>query len=172
MNGKLHIYCGDGKGKTTAAMGLALRAAGSGKTVWIAQLLKDGTSAELAALAGVPGVQIIPQTRRFGFIWTLTAEEKAEARDYYSGLLEAAFSRAEGEGLLVVDEALGAVNTGMVDLDRLLTLLDSRPAGLEVALTGRNPAQPLLDRADYVTEMKKVKHPFDQGLPARRGIEY
>lgn len=171
MNGKLHIYCGDGKGKTTAAMGLALRAAGSGKTVWLVQLLKDGTSAELAALAGVPGVHIIPQTRRFGFIWTLTAEEKAAARDYYSGLLEEAFSQA-AEGLLVVDEALGAVNTGMVDADRLLALLDSRPAELEVALTGRDPVQPLLDRADYVTEMKKVKHPFDLGLPARRGIEY
>ena len=94
MSGLIHIYCGDGKGKTTAAMGLAIRAAGSGRRVLILQFLKDGRSSEFASLAHVPNIEVIPQTRRFGFTWTLSEEEKAQARDYNSALLEDAFARA------------------------------------------------------------------------------
>ena len=165
MAGLIHIYCGDGKGKTTAAMGLALRAAGSGRKVLLLQFLKDGKSAEFASLAHVPGIAVVPQTRSFGFSWTLTDAERAEAKTYYTGLLEDAFRRAGGFGLLVLDEA-------MVDEARLLELLAQRPAELEVVLTGRDPSQAMQDAADYVTEMRKVKHPFEQGVPAREGIEY
>ena len=172
MLGLVHIYCGDGKGKTTAAMGLALRAAGSGKRVLLLQFLKDGTSSEFASLCHVPGIKVIPQTRTFGFSWTLSDEEKAEARDYYSGLLEEAFQQCAGFGLLVLDEALGACTAGMLDEVRLLTLLETRPDGVEVVLTGRDPSQALLDEADYVTEMRKIKHPYSRGVTAREGIEY
>lgn len=172
MLGLVHIYCGDGKGKTTAAMGLALRVAGSGKQVLLLQFLKDGTSSELTSLCRVPGIKVIPQTRTFGFSWTLSDEEKAEARDYYSGLLESAFRQCTGFGLLVLDEALGACTAGMLDESRLLALLEARPDGLEVVLTGRDPSQALLDEADYVTEMRKIKHPYTQGITARKGIEY
>ena len=108
MSGLIHIYCGDGKGKTTAAMGLAIRAAGSGRRVLILQFLKDGRSSEFASLAHVPNIEVIPQTRRFGFTWTLSEEEKAQARDYNSALLEDAFARAGDFDLLVLDEAVGA----------------------------------------------------------------
>ena len=172
MAGLIHIYCGDGKGKTTAAMGLALRAAGSGRKVLLLQFLKDGKSAEFASLAHVPGIAVVPQTRSFGFSWTLTDAERAEAKTYYTGLLEDAFRRAGGFGLLVLDEAMGACATGMVEEARLLELLAQRPAELEVVLTGRDPSQAMQDAADYVTEMRKVKHPFEQGVPAREGIEY
>ncbi len=172
MQGLIHIYCGDGKGKTTAAIGLAVRAAGSGKKVLLLQFFKDGRSSEFSALAHVPGIEVIPQTRTFGFSWTLTPEEKEEARDYYAGLLEEAFRRAGGFGLLVLDEAMSACTTGMIDVARLLALLREKPAELEVVLTGRNPSQALLDAADYVTEMKKIRHPYGQGVPARKGIEY
>ena len=172
MPGLIHIYCGDGKGKTTAALGLALRAAGSGKKALLLQFFKDGKSSEFAALAHVPGIETVPQTRTFGFSWTLTAEEKAEARAYYSRLLEGAFRRGGDFELLVLDEAMSACTTGMIGEDRLLSLLAGKPAELEVVLTGRNPSQALLDAADYVTEMKKIKHPYERGVAARKGIEY
>lgn len=172
MRGLIHIYCGDGKGKTTAAIGLAVRAAGSGKKVLLLQFFKDGKSSEFSALAHVPGIETVPQTRTFGFSWTLTPEEKEEARGYYAGLLEEAFRRAGGFDLLVLDEAMSACTTGMIDETRLLALLAGKPAELEVVLTGRNPSQALLDAADYVTEMKKIKHPYERGVAARKGIEY
>lgn len=172
MPGLIHIYCGDGKGKTTAALGLALRAAGSGKRVLLLQFLKDGKSSEFAALAQIPGIEVIPQTRTFGFSWTLTEEERREAQAYYSGLLEEAFRRCVDYELLVLDEAVGACGAGIIEEARLLELLEARPGELEIVLTGRNPSQALLGAADYVTEMKKIKHPFERGLPARKGIEY
>ena len=172
MAGLIHIYCGDGKGKTTAAMGLAVRCAGSGRRVLVLQFFKDGKSSEFAALAYVPGVAVIPQTRSFGFSWTLSPAEKEEARAYYSGLLEEAFDRSSDYDLLVLDEAMSACTTGMIDEARLLALLAGKPAELEVVLTGRNPSQALLDAADYVTEMKKIKHPYERGVAARKGIEY
>ena len=172
MSGLIHIYCGDGKGKTTAAMGLAIRAAGSGRRVLILQFLKDGRSSEFASIAHVPNIEVVPQTKRFGFTWTLSEEEKAQARDYCSALLEDAFARAGDFDLLVLDEAVGACASGMIGEVRLLALLEARPAELEVVLTGRGPSQALLDAAGYVTEMVKRKHPFDQGTPAREGIEF
>ena len=115
---------------------------------------------------------MVPQTKRFGFTWTLSEEEKAQARDYNSALLEDAFARAGDFDLLVLDEAVGACASGMIGEVRLLALLEARPAELEVVLTGRGPSQALLDAAGYVTEMVKRKHPFDQGTPAREGIEF
>ena len=172
MSGLLHIYCGDGKGKTTAAMGLAVRCAGSGRKVLLVQFLKDGKSSEFASLDRVPNIETVPQTRIFGFSWTRTPEEKAEAGVYYTGLLEDAFRRCGEFDLLILDEVLGACSTGMVDEGRLLELLERKPDALEVVLTGRGPSQALQDRADYVTEMKMVKHPFEKGVPAREGIEF
>ena len=172
MRGLLHIYCGDGKGKTTAALGLALRTAGSGGRVLLLQFLKDGKSSEFAALARVPGIETVPQTKTFGFSWTLSPEEKRAAADYYSALLEDAFARAGAYDLLVLDEALGACAAGMLREERLLELLAARPEGLEAVLTGRGPSEALLAAADYVTEMRKLKHPYELGVPARLGIEF
>ena len=115
---------------------------------------------------------MICQTRTFGFSWTLSEAEKAEAKDYYSGLLEEAFHRAAEADVLVLDEMMSACTTGMTSEGRLLELLREKPAKLEVLLTGRNPSQALLDAADYVTEMKKIKHPYERGVAARKGIEY
>lgn len=172
MPGLIHIYCGDGKGKTTAALGLAVREAGSGQRVLLLQFLKDGKSSEFAALARIPQIETVPQTQTFGFTWTLTPEEKREAAAYYAALLEEAFRRAEDFDLLVLDEALGACAAGLLDEARLLSLLDGKPEPLEIVLTGRNPSQDLRNRAHYVSEIKMVKHPFQQGVSARRGIEY
>lgn len=242
MNGLVHIYCGDGKGKTTAALGLALRAAGNGVPVVIARFLKNDGSGEVGILENVPGVYLFHCERQFGFTWTMSEEQKAEAGEYFTGLFERAWEMGcktaredvEGAGkadgcmagenwgsdsvsdgssrrdtgvcdtgasisespvsgapvsgspasapltsppceiraLLVLDEIMAAVNSGFVANESLLAALDHRPDGLEVVLTGRGPSEELLSRADYVTEMRAVKHPYEKGVGARKGVEY
>ena len=172
MKGLIHLYCGEGKGKTTAAMGLALRAAGAGKRVLVLQFFKDGSSSEVRALGRFDNVDVVEHRRQFGFFWTLSDAEKEEARVYYTGLLEEVMAESGAYDLLVLDEAMSACTNRVIDEGRLLDLLAGKPEGLEVVLTGRDPSQAMIDRADYVTEMKKIKHPFDRGVPARRGVEF
>ena len=162
----IHLYCGDGKGKTTAALGLALRAYGAGFAVVVAQFLKTMPSGELTALAALPGVQVIRGTRDFGFTWTLSEADRAALRAEQDAILQRALAAcpASGETLLVLDEAVGAYTYGYLDHAPLLAYLEAVPKHVEVVLTGRDPAPELLARADYVTEMKKVRHPFDRGV--------
>ena len=168
----IHIYCGDGKGKTTAAMGLAMRAAGHGRRVIIAQFLKNGKSGERTALSALPTVELLPVPEVVKFTFQMTEEERRQEAERQSELLEAAFRAAEGAGLLVLDELCAALSAGMVALSRALALLDSRPEGLEVVITGRDPSPELLERAGYITEMVKRRHPFDRGVQAREGVEW
>lgn len=174
MAGLIHIYCGENKGKTTASVGLSVRAAGAGKKVLFTQYLKRGDSAELKSLALIPGIKTMVCHKPYGFIWTMSAEEKAAARADFSGLFEEAAGLAEAEAydLLVLDEILGAIACEMVPEEAVLDFLKNKPENLEVVLTGRDPSEALIELADYVTEMKKIKHPFDQGVQARYGIEY
>ncbi|MDM8240175.1 cob(I)yrinic acid a,c-diamide adenosyltransferase [Pseudoflavonifractor phocaeensis] len=166
----LHLYCGNGKGKTTAAMGLALRAAGRGKRVVIAQFLKGANSGERFALAQLPQVTLLPVPDAVIFSFRMTEEERrAEARRYQD-LLAQIRREAPGCFLLVLDEACAAVNTGLLPLEDLLACLDSLEC--EVVLTGRDPAPQLVERADYITSMEAVRHPFEQGISARKGIEF
>ena len=169
----IHIYCGDGKGKTTAAMGLALRAAGSGRPVVLAQFLKDGTSSELNILRQLPKVQVAVCEEQFGFFWNMKKEQREAAAKAYRALFERAAGEAQnGAFLLVMDELIAAYNHELVDRERVLAFLRGKPEGLEIVLTGREPAPELLDLADYVSEIRKRKHPFEQGIAAREGIEY
>ena len=138
----------------------------------LVQFLKSGHSGERAALSALPTVDLLPLPEQMKFVWTMTEEEKQTEALRQTGLLEEAFRRAQGADLLVLDELCAAVTTGLVPLPRVLSLLDSCPEGLEVVITGRDPDPALLDRADYVTEMKKLRHPFDQGKNARKGIEF
>lgn len=171
-SGMVHIYCGDGKGKTSAAVGLAARAAGAGLSVLFAQFLKTGDSAELAALERVGGVDVVLPARSFGFVWTLSDAQKNQMREVYAAFWRELAKQAEGYDVFVADELLDAINLGLVDLAEAVAWLRGRRAGLEVVLTGRDPAPELLELADYVSEVRKVKHPFDRGVAARRGIEY
>ncbi|MDO4260800.1 MAG: cob(I)yrinic acid a,c-diamide adenosyltransferase [Eubacteriales bacterium] len=170
--GCLQIYCGDGKGKTTAAVGLAVRAAGTGLKVLFCQVMKDGTSGEVEMLKKL-GVSYQCCTDRFGFFWNMTDAQKEEAAKAYTDVFldAAAQARAEDYDLFVVDEFMSAYNHGLIDQKKALTFLMERPERLEIVLTGRDPGEELLELADYVTEMRKIKHPFDRGIPARRGIE-
>ena len=172
MAGLIHIYCGDGKGKTTASVGLAIRAAGTGKQVIFTQFFKDGSSGEVGVLRQVSGIRTLHCTKRYGLYFRMTEEEKKLAQRDYTALLEQALRLARDADLLILDEVISACNHGTVPQSMLEEFLDRKPEGLEVVMTGRNPAEALLERADYVTEMKKIKHPFDQGIPARKGVEF
>ena len=167
----IHLYCGDGKGKTTAAVGLAVRAAGSGMKVLFVQFFKSGKSSEVEALEKLMIVTAHPGVH-YGRYKTLNDEKKTEVRDSYAELLDDVIAHAEKFDLIVLDEAVSAYNYAMIDGERLTEFLRLEGNRREIVLTGRNPLPELIELSDYVTEMKKVKHPFDGGTAARKGIEY
>lgn len=166
----LHLYCGNGKGKTTAAMGLALRAAGRGKRVVIAQFLKGADSGERLVLSQLPQVTLLPVPDTVKFSFRMTDEERQAEAQRYQQLLSLICKEAQDCFLLVLDEACAAVSTGLLPLDELLSCLDR--LNCEVVITGRDPAPQLVERADYITSMEAVRHPFTQGVTARQGIEF
>ena len=167
--GLVHLYCGDGKGKTTAAMGLALRALGQGMRVAVVQFLKNGTSGELeplkklgaAVYSGQPGAK---------FTFQMNAEEKAQATKENNARLAEALQQPCD--LLSLDEICAARNSGMVDEALAKQAVLERPQHREVVLTGRNPEAWMVEAADYITEMQPRRHPYEQGIPARQGIEF
>ena len=172
MKGLIHIYCGDGKGKTSAALGLAVRAAGRGLKVQVVRFLKNDQSGEVAALVKIPGIRVTSCERSFGFSWNMNQEQKAEAAAYYTELFEKAWKMGGEQDVLVLDELCGAVDLGFVPEELVLAAIGRKPEHLEVVLTGRNPSRRLLELADYVTEMKMIRHPYENGIQARAGIEY
>ena len=170
--GLVHIYCGDGKGKTSAAVGLAVRAAGSGLRVGIVRFLKTDRSGEVSILKTIPGIRILPCEREFGFVPSMDEKTRREAAEYNLGQFRRAVELSGQLDLLILDEILAAVNYGMVPEQEVLSLMKERPEHLELVLTGRGPKAGFLELADYVSEIKKIKHPFDEGILARKGIEY
>ncbi|MBR4206066.1 MAG: cob(I)yrinic acid a,c-diamide adenosyltransferase [Clostridia bacterium] len=168
----IHLYHGDGKGKTTAAVGLAARAAGAGMRVLFAQFFKDGSSSEIASLNLLPGVTTAHPGLHYGRFKTMTDKQRSEIHQSYCAMLSDVIRRAADFDLIVLDEAVSAFGYGMLEKDELLGFLRDEGGRREIVLTGRNPAPELKKLADYVTEMKKEKHPFDVGVTARRGVEY
>ena len=167
--GLLHLYYGDGKGKTTAAMGLALRALGSGKKVVVLQFLKGGQSGEIPLLEQL-GAKIYRGKAGQKFVFQMNEAEKAATRDLQNRNLAAAMT--EDADLLVLDEAGSAWELDMVDKALLQKAVLARPAAQECVLTAHAAPRWMLDAADYVTEMKCCRHPYQKGLAARKGIEY
>ena len=168
----VHIYCGDGKGKTTAAVGLSVRAAGAGKRVVFAQFFKSGESSEIGSLRQLEGISLRhckSVNKRFA---RMTVAEKAQAGEAHRAFFREIVETAKSADLVVFDEVLSAVRRGTVPEEMVLAFLKEKPETLEVVLTGRGPTEALLAAADYVTEMRKVKHPFDRGIAAREGIEF
>ncbi len=172
--GLIHIYTGEGKGKTTASIGLAVRAAGQGLKVLFVQFFKEdrASSGEKEVLRSI-GIELIRSNCRHP-AFTKDKTDSSKVRELISGAYVHAKKKASaGEiDLLVLDEVMSAVNGGWIDQFDLIGFLDEKPAGLEVALTGRDAPPELVQMADYVTEMLKIKHPFDSGVNARKGIEY
>ena len=172
--GLIEVYCGDGKGKTTAAIGLAVRAAGCGMRVLFVRFLKNEHSGELTILDKIPGIHVIHMNRDFGFVFRMTEAEKQEAKEVYYKLWKDAVKMATEEeyDMLVADEFMAAYSYEFIDHAHALEFLKNKPDKLEIVLTGRNPASEISELADYISEVKKIKHPFEKGIPARRGIEY
>ena len=168
--GCVQLYTGDGKGKTTAALGLALRAAGHGLRTYMGQFMKGQSYGELEAVAAIPQITMV----QYGDPRCIRREEvtpahKAQAQ---GGLRQATAAMLSGAyDLVVLDEVNIAIWFGLLDVEEVMAFLDQRPEDVEVILTGRNAPQALVDRADLVTEMREVKHYYAQGIPARMGIE-
>ena len=171
-NGLIHIYCGDGKGKTTAALGLALRCAGAGGRVLFFQFLKGNSSSERHTLRDIKNIDVIGGIDNMKFVWNMTADEKTAAAEEYRRIFGDIKSCAADYDMIVLDEIIPALKYDFIRERELIAFLKSKPEQTEIVLTGRAPSAELTELADYVTEMKKIKHPFDNGISARQGIEY
>ncbi len=170
MQGFVQVYTGDGKGKTTAALGLAIRAAGAGLRVYFGQLIKNADYSELAILRRLADLITIEQFGRGCFLLTRPEREDIEAAR--RGLEAIARAMASNRyDLVVADEANVAVPIGLLDEAELLALIDRRPPEVELVLTGRGAPPGVLARADLITEMCARKHYYDRGIEARKGIE-
>ena len=168
----IHLYYGEGKGKTTAAAGLALRASGAGRKVLFVQFFKDGESSEVKALRSVDGVDVLRPTLYYGRYSQMTDAQRAELRDNYTAFIDRIIKAPAGYDMIVLDEIVSAYGYEMFDREELLTFLKENGQKIEIVLTGRYPLPELVEISDYVTEMKKIKHPFDSGITAREGVEY
>ncbi len=168
-NGLVHLYFGKGKGKTTAAMGLALRALQAGWKVVILQFLKSGSSGEIELLEEL-GAEIYRGKEGKSFVFQMSEEEKTRTRQMQTAHLAQAMARQAD--LLILDEACAAWQLDMVDRDLLRKAVLERPGGQEVVLTGREPADWMTEAADYCTEMVCHRHPYEKGVSARKGVEY
>lgn len=168
--GCIHLYHGEGKGKTTCAMGLALRSSFYGKQICILQCLKDGSSGEVKQLATLPNVTVLAGKVTEHFSWQMTEQEKIDTKIMLEQLFQQA-QRTEWD-MLLLDEVCGGLSTGLLSETIVKDLIHKKPPHQELILTGRNPPPFLLEVADYCSYFQEVKHPYETGLQAREGIEY
>jgi len=170
QHGLIQIYTGDGKGKTTAALGLALRAAGAGLKVYLGQFIKKGEFSEIKALRRLKPKIIVCQYGGGRFV--KGKPSAADIRCAKKGLATLRKAMLSGKyDLVIADEINCAVNAGLIAAKEVLLLIATKPAGVELVLTGRNAPRQIMKRADLITEMRKIRHPFDRGQPGRMGIE-
>ena len=170
--GLTQVYTGDGKGKTTAALGLALRATGHGLTTYIGQFLKGRSYGELEGAKRLAPEVTLEQYGLTGWLRAghITPEQRDAARE---GLAKGRRALHSGKyDIVVLDEVNVALHFGVLTEEEILELIESKPSQVELVLTGRRAPQAIIDRADLVTEMTEVRHPYDRGIPARSGIEY
>jgi cob(I)alamin adenosyltransferase len=181
MRGKynmIQVYYGGGKGKTTAAIGGAVRAAGAGRKVLFVQFMKGNNTSELAVLQQIENVEIKRNDRSFGFFEQMKEEDKEILTGIHNELLEEAiaFVREQKENavpcFIVLDEMTYAYNFSLLRKERLLDFLKEADDTVEIVITGRNPADVITRQADYLSEIVCRRHPFERGVSAREGIEY
>ncbi|MDD4984766.1 MAG: cob(I)yrinic acid a,c-diamide adenosyltransferase [Dehalococcoidales bacterium] len=169
VRGYIQVYTGEGKGKTTAALGLALRAAGQGLSVAFIQFLKGETSGEQLLAAGCHLFEFIRLNQ--GICLRQSNEELRPVTEQTLSLAEEKLAKAKYD-IIVLDEIFTAVNRGLITTARVIDLLDKKPDNVELVLTGRKAPREVIERADLVTNMTAVKHYFRQGTKGRKGIEY
>lgn len=167
----VHLYTGDGKGKTTAAIGLAVRFAGTGKGVVFAQFMKGSYTSEINIIKNIENMEIMRLERDYGFYFQMSPEEKRAVRECHNKNLTAVLEgikRGKFE-MAVLDEICGALECGLADTEIIKEILKT---DAEIVLTGRNPDKIFTDAADYISEIKCIRHPYERGVSAREGIEY
>ena len=169
-----HIYYGDGKGKTTAAIGLAVRAAGSKMKVLFVQFLKTEFSGERHILSHTENVTLTFCPLELKFTFDMDDKEKAQAAKIFKGIFDNAVTTAltEKYDMVVLDEVFEAINAHMLSESEVYEFITNAPSSMEIVMTGQNPPQKFMDCADYITEFKKIKHPYDRGITGRIGIEF
>ncbi len=170
LKGYVHVYTGNGKGKTTAALGLAIRALGAGFRVFIAQFIKNSFTCEMEGLK-VFGNNVVFRQYGRGFIFnrSVTIEDKEISQ---KGLHESAEALRSGDyRLVILDEINGAIGCGLFSEEQVIEVVSTRHESVEVVLTGRGASRRLIEFADLVTEMQEVRHYFSAGVMARKGIE-
>lgn len=170
MRGYVQVYTGEGKGKTTAAIGLAVRAAGAGLKVFIAQFIKQGDYSEIKTLKRLSDMITVEQYGMGRFVdGKPTAEDIDMAKE---GLIRAKQVMLSGEyDVIILEEANVAVKYGLIPEQELVNMIITKPKSVEMVITGRNASPLILDMADLVTEMRPVKHYYNKGVKARLGIE-
>lgn len=168
-----HIYCGNGKGKTSAAIGLAMRAAGAGMSVHFFQFLKGADTSEIHSMKKIENI-CIARCCCEKFVSQMSEKEKSDLISRHNEMLAEIYSLIDNENnlLIVLDEFIDAYNMNLLDKEFADNLILKHYNNAEIVLTGRNPSKALLDNADYISEIHAVKHPYSSGITARRGIEY
>lgn len=169
--GLVHIYTGDGKGKTTAAIGLAVRAAGAGKKVLFAQFMKGRPSSEIGPLESL-GIAVLRSTSNSKFVFQMNAQEKQQYKAENSDFFDNITGMAAPYNLLILDEIISAVTTGMLTTGQVANFIQNKPLPLEVVLTGRDCPEEILQLGDYISNINCCKHPYNKGVEARKGIEF
>ena len=173
--GFVQVYCGNGKGKTTAAIGLGIRAIGSDLKVIMIQFLKNPDTGECKTLKRLePEFKVFHFEKPRGFTWTLTPDEREEKKIEIKNAMNFARKVLDtGEcDVLILDEILGAIQAGFVAEQEICNMIDNRPEGIELVLTGRVLPENIAEKASYISQIQAAKHPMNEGIPARKGIEY
>lgn len=174
----IHLYTGEGKGKTTAAIGLSVRAVGRGLSVCFSQFMKGNDTGELYVLKNLPGVEILRSSKNFGFYSSMSEADKEELTKIHNHILDSLLEKACSGTcqLIVMDELTYPVRWGLLNREKLDALLALGKEGdfrsTELVITGRNAEDFLKDAADYITQMECVRHPYERGIMAREGIEF
>ena len=166
-----HIYTGNGKGKTTCILGLALRATGANKKIYIAQFLKKGDFSEINVIKKYLSNIKLEQFGTGKFCFSVPSDEDIKCAKLACDEIEKNVTSGEYD-LVLVDEINCAISLGLVSVDYALSIMENKHANTELVLTGRDAKQELIDKADLVTEMTEIKHYFNQGVKARKGIEF
>lgn len=166
----IHIYCGDGKGKTTASIGLAVRMAGYGKKVLFMQFLKGSYTGELEILQKSENITVIRCDKNYGFFRSMTDSGKENIIKCHNENLEYVLKNTDSFDMIVLDEIFVAYNYDLADREKVKKIVEKYKG--ELVMTGREPQEWFVERADYVSEIKKIKHPYDKGITAREGIEF
>ena len=170
--GLVHVYYGNGKGKTSSAIGLAVRSAGASFKVLFARFLKDESSSELSVLRQVKNITLCDCPKELPFYFTMTEEQKANYNKVARDLLNDVTANLGNYDVVIMDEFIDVVALGIFTIKELVDFIKAKPTNVELVITGHSLPEELVEYADYISHIVAQKHPYDNGVVARKGIEF